>query len=164
MTDLELKRALQDLSNVRSDAEPVVTLYLDTRWSDEKHRERVRVFVQDEERWALDRHAAHPQLDALRRTLARVARAAAERSQQPDGESQGLAVFACEALGLWRVMGVPRPFERSGSCCCAGRRIGSPTHDGQPASHGQSRACSNAARASSSSRAQPCSEKPSPPG
>ncbi|HET9598104.1 MAG TPA: hypothetical protein VFP65_21125 [Anaeromyxobacteraceae bacterium] len=111
MTDLELRRALQDLSNVRSDAEPVVTLYLDTRWNDEKQRERARLFVQDGMRLAIDRHAAHPQLDALRRTLARVAQVAAERSQEPDGESQGLAVFACKAIGLWRVLGVPRPFE-----------------------------------------------------
>jgi peptide subunit release factor 1 (eRF1) len=111
MTDLELKRALQDLSNVRSDTEPVVTLYLDTRWSAEKQRERARVFVQEEMRLAIDRHAAHPQLEGLRRSLARVAQVAGERSQQPDGESQGLAVFACQALGLWRVLDVPQPFE-----------------------------------------------------
>ena len=97
MTDLELKRVLSDLSNLRSDSEPIVTLYLDTRWTDEKQRERSRVFVQEASKQALDRHAAHPQREALRRTLERVGRLAAENSGQPwEGGNSGLAVFACD--------------------------------------------------------------------
>jgi peptide subunit release factor 1 (eRF1) len=49
----------------------------------------------------------------MRRTLGRVARAAAERAQSAGmgGAANGLAVFACESTGLWRVMEVPQPFQ-----------------------------------------------------
>ena len=113
MTEPELKRALAELAQVRSDAEPIVSLYLDAHWSDEKQRERARLYVQDAIRQALDRHKAHPQLEALRRTLGRIAAAVAQDIEQA-GEPQphqGSAVFACEALGLWRVLLAARPFQ-----------------------------------------------------
>jgi peptide subunit release factor 1 (eRF1) len=110
MTDHDLRRALAELCELRSDAEPIVSLYLDTSWTDEKQRERARVFVQESSKQAVDRHAAHPQLDALRRTLGRVARAASDRISRSDGAGRGLAVFACEALNLWRVLDVPQSF------------------------------------------------------
>jgi peptide subunit release factor 1 (eRF1) len=112
MTELELKRALAELSAVRSDAEPVVTLYLDTHWSDEKQRERARVFVQEAVKRAIDRHVAIPQIEALRRTLDRASAAATERILQPGNrEPRGQVVFACEAIGLWRVLDAPRAFK-----------------------------------------------------
>jgi peptide subunit release factor 1 (eRF1) len=111
MTDHDLRKALSDLSGVRSDSEPIVSLYLDTQWTDEKQRERKRLFVHDSIRRAVDCHAAHPQLEALRRTLGRVAAAAAERIGQPDGADRGLAIFACESLNVWGVLGAPVPFK-----------------------------------------------------
>jgi len=112
MTDHELRRALADLSGLRSDEEPIVSLYLDTYWNDEKQRERARVFVQDAVKRAIDRHRAHPQVDAMRRALGRVARAAEEHiGQQGEVSPRGLALFACEALGLWLVMTSSRPFK-----------------------------------------------------
>ncbi len=120
MTDHELRRAFAELAELRSDTEPVVTLYLDTHWSDEKQRERARVYVQEAVKRAIDHHIAHPQLDALRRTLGRVAKAAAERIEQEEVEvDRGLAVFACETLGLWRVLMSPRPFKSE--LCLDGR-------------------------------------------
>jgi peptide subunit release factor 1 (eRF1) len=111
-----LRSALADLCEVRSDAEPIVTLYLDTSWTDEKQRERSRLYVQEAGRQAVDRHSAHPQLEALRRTLGRIAHLAAERhGQTTHGAGRGLAVFACEALGLWKVLESPRAF-RSELC------------------------------------------------
>jgi len=112
MTEHDLKAALAELSEVRSDAEPIVTLYLDTAWTDEKQRERARLSVQEAVRRTVDRHSAHPQLEALRRTLARVAAETAQRIDQAgEGAQPGLAVFACESLGLWRVLTAPRPFQ-----------------------------------------------------
>jgi len=110
MTDHDLRRELADLCELRSDTEPIVSLYLDTSWTDEKQRERARVFVQEASKQAVDRHAAHPQLEALRRTLARAARAASDRISRSDGGGRGLAVFACESLNLWRVVDVPQSF------------------------------------------------------
>lgn len=110
MTDLELRRALAELSGLRSDSEPIVSLYLDVHWRDEKQRERARVFVQEAARAAVDRHRAHPQLDAMRRTLGRVAQAAQARLGEQEGNARGFAVFACEALGLWRAFAIAQPF------------------------------------------------------
>ena len=119
MTDHDLRAVLADLCELRSDTEPIVTLYLDTSWTDEKQRERARVYVQEAVKQAVDCHAAHPQLDGMRRTLGRVAAAAADRTGRPDGGNRGLAVFACEALGLWRVLDAPRPFRNE--LCVDGR-------------------------------------------
>jgi hypothetical protein len=110
MTDHDLRRELAELCELRSDTEPIVSLYLDTSWTDEKQRERARVFVQESGKQAVDRHSAHPQLAALQRTLDRVSRAASERVSHADGGGRGLAVFACEALSLWRVVEVPQSF------------------------------------------------------
>ena len=112
MTERDLKAALAELSEVRSDAEPIVTLYLDTAWTDEKQRERARLSVQEAVRRTLDHHSAHPQLEALRRTLGRVTAETAQRIDQAgEGAQRGLAVFACESLRLWRVLTAPRPFQ-----------------------------------------------------
>ena len=72
MTDTDLKQTLQDLATVRSEGEPIVSLYLDTHFPDEQARERARVFVRDCVKNAIDRHAQHPQREALQRTLQRV--------------------------------------------------------------------------------------------
>ncbi len=117
MTQTDLMAALTNLSEARSDGEPIVSLYLDAHWSDEKQRERARLYVHDAIRLAVDHHKAHPQLQALRRTLGRVASEVALHVEQADEAQphQGLAIFACEALSLWRVLLVPRPF-RSELC------------------------------------------------
>lgn len=112
MTDTELKRILQELAGIWSEGEPVVTLYLDTRFADEQSRERTRVFIRESAKAALDRHERHPQKEALRRTLDRVTAEAMARVEQPLSQvPKGLAVYACEALNLWRVIEVAMPFE-----------------------------------------------------
>ena len=112
MTEQELKTALAELAEVRSDAEPIVSLYLDAHWSDERQRDRARLYVRDAVRLAVDRHGAHPQLEALRRTLGRVAAEAGQHTEQVgEASHQGLAIFACESLGVWRVLSAPRPFK-----------------------------------------------------
>jgi hypothetical protein len=120
MTDRELKALLQELAALHSEGEPIVTMCLDTRWSDEQQRERARGFVRERAKHELDAHDAHPQRDALERTLRRVVTAAEERvSEARDGGPQGLALYACEALGLWRVVELPRPLP---SKLCTGMR------------------------------------------
>jgi peptide subunit release factor 1 (eRF1) len=107
MTDHDLRKLLQELAVLRADGEPIVTLYLDTHWSDEQQRERARVYLREAARHELDSHEAHPQRDALERTIVRVAAAAEQRIDGNDRPNRGLAIFACEALGLWREVEVP---------------------------------------------------------
>jgi peptide subunit release factor 1 (eRF1) len=110
MTDLELRRLLQELAVLRAHGEPIVTLTLDMHWSDEQQRERARVSVREMAKHEVDAHDAHPQREALVRTLARVVAEAEDRIQNSGrGGGHGLAIFACEALNLWRVVEVPQP-------------------------------------------------------
>jgi Bacterial archaeo-eukaryotic release factor family 10 len=120
MNDLELRKMLQELSALHSEAEPVVTLYLDTHWSDEKQRERSRIYVREAAKAELDRHDAHPQREALERTLRRIVAEGGDRAtQQGERNGRGLAIFACEALNLWRVVDLPVSV---GSKLCTGMR------------------------------------------
>jgi peptide subunit release factor 1 (eRF1) len=115
MTDHDLRKLLQEMALLRADGEPIVTLYLDTHWSDEQQRERARVYVRDAARHELDAHEAHPQQQALDRTLRRVIGEAESRiNAARDQTSRGVAIFACEAVGLWRVVELP---------CSVGNRL-----------------------------------------
>jgi hypothetical protein len=102
MTDLD--GALGELARLRSGSEPIVSLYLDVRWRDEQQRERVRLFVQERARAILHHYAeGAPGRDGLARTLERVqALVAGLAAQELEIGRSGLALFACEALGLWR--------------------------------------------------------------
>lgn len=111
MTDLD--RTLSELARVRSRAEPVVSLYLDVRWRDEQQRERVRVFVREGARRVLGHYlAGSPGRDGLARTLQEVeAYVEGLAGQAHRAERAGLALFACESLGLWRALLFGRAFE-----------------------------------------------------
>ncbi len=113
----DLDRTLADLARLRSRSEPIVSLYLDVRWKDEQQRERVRVFVRERARHALSHYLPEsPGREGLARTLARVEGCVAGLATQGDrAEQAGLALFACESLGLWRplLLGHPFPSELS---------------------------------------------------
>ena len=67
---------------------------------------RTRIFLRETAKHELDAHEVHPQREALERTLDRVVREAEQRVNA-NGDRQttrGVAIFACEALGLWRVV------------------------------------------------------------
>jgi hypothetical protein len=102
MTDLD--GALGELARLRSGSEPIVSLYLDVRWRDEQQRERVRLFVQERARAILHHYAeGAPGRDGLARTLDRVQGFVAGLTAQAfEANRNGLALFACEGLGLWR--------------------------------------------------------------
>jgi release factor family 10 len=111
MTDPD--RMLSDLARLRSHSEPVVSLYLDVRWRDEQQRDRVRGFVKERVRRALGHYLPEsPGRDGLARTLGKVeALAAGLASQEYEVGRAGLALFACESLGLWRPLFFGRPFQ-----------------------------------------------------
>jgi hypothetical protein len=108
----DLDATLSELSRLRSAREPIVTLYLDLRWSDEHQRERVRLFVQEGIRRTLAHHLDDgPGREGLDRTLDRVQAYARELTTRAHAEDMsGLALFACEELSLWRPELLRRPF------------------------------------------------------
>jgi Bacterial archaeo-eukaryotic release factor family 10 len=110
MTDLAA--VLPELARLRSGSEPIVSLYLDVRWNDEQQRERVRGVVRERARSILGHYApGAPGKPALARTLDRIQAFVEELAAQThEVEGEGLALFACEGLGLWRPLLFARPF------------------------------------------------------
>lgn len=108
----ELDGTLTELAKVKGGSEPIVSLYLDVRWRDEQQRERVRVFVQEGIRKILGHYAGGaPGRDALARTLEKVRGFVEGLTAQAYEESRdGVALFANEALNLWRPLFFRRPF------------------------------------------------------
>jgi hypothetical protein len=110
MTDLE--PVLAELAAVRSGSEPILSVYLDVRWRDEQQRERVRVSMRDRAR-AIRSHypPGTPDEPALSRTLARIQGFVEALASHEESGRAGLALFACEGLGLWRPIFLGVPFE-----------------------------------------------------
>lgn len=108
-----LDGTLSDLAKLRSGDEPIVSLYLDVRWGDEQQRERVRLFVQDRVRKILSQYPeGSPGREGLARTLARAQELVAELAAQArEPGKNGLALFANEAMGLWRIHFFRRAFQ-----------------------------------------------------
>jgi hypothetical protein len=109
----ELDGTLSELARLRGGSEPIVSLYLDARWSDEQQRERVRLFVQEKVRKILGHYADGSQgREALGRTLGRVLDFVSRLTGQGlEPDQDGLALFAHEGLGLWRPFFFRRSFE-----------------------------------------------------
>ena len=98
---------LAALSRLPAGSSLVVSVYLDTRWTDEHQRERVRIFVGGEVRQAREGAGA-----ALTRDLDWVeAQAASIVNQSYSPEASGVALFACEPMGMRAVLPSRVPFE-----------------------------------------------------
>jgi peptide subunit release factor 1 (eRF1) len=108
-----LDGTLSELARLQSGSEPIVTLYLDVRWSDERQRERIRLFVQDRIRKTLGHYPpGAPGREGLERTLTRVEEYVnGLTTQVHEAEKNGLALFACESLKLWRAYFFRRAFQ-----------------------------------------------------
>ncbi len=110
MTSHELSGNLAELAGLRSDTDPILSLYLDIRWSDEQQRERVRVYTQERVRAALAGRPK-PEQEALTRTLDQARGLVQEVYDQNQGEGRrGLALFACASIGLWKPLFFQAPF------------------------------------------------------
>lgn len=84
----------------------IVSVYLNTRWSDEHQRERARVFLARELRAAREAGVAAPDdLDWIERK----ARAVIAQAEVVDAD--GVALFASQPLGLREMLAVRVPFE-----------------------------------------------------
>ena len=104
----DLRARLAALARIVGAPSSVVSVYLRTRWADEQQRERVRVFLNAELKKAR-LASASPQLAA---DLAWVAEQG-ERiiGQARHSDARGIALFACDALGLREVLPLRVPVE-----------------------------------------------------
>ena len=103
--------ALRDLATRRSDADPVLSLYLDSRWADEHQRERVRLYVQEQLRDLRADYEGSPHFDALDRAADVVERYVDDLCKQAvDEGAGGIALFACDSRDLYLRFTFRQPF------------------------------------------------------
>jgi peptide subunit release factor 1 (eRF1) len=107
---MDLKARMTELARIGRTPTPVVTVYLNTRWADEHQRDRVRIFLKNE----LARARGAPPPRAAEADLSWVeAEGEALLSQTTMPEASGVALFACEAVGLREVLPSRVPFENT---------------------------------------------------
>jgi hypothetical protein len=102
---------LTELAKIRGTATPVVSVYLNTHWRDEHQRERVRVFLKNEIREARSHTGGGQRTDEDLDWIREEAELIITQGRFPD--AQGVALFACRALGLREVVPVRIPFENA---------------------------------------------------
>jgi hypothetical protein len=113
----EVRRVQKELAKVPAEGPPIVSLYLNTRWSDEQQRERVRLFVAGraaalEADWRDAPHGASV-VATLRDLVQRVNRDLVAQGEPEDVDADGIAIFASEGRGLLVTLRsrVPFPLE-----------------------------------------------------
>jgi peptide subunit release factor 1 (eRF1) len=91
------------LSKLKASTGPVVSVYLNTRWTDEHQRERTRLFLKNELRRVREASSGAGLADALEWIEAE---GEALISRASHADAHGVALFACSALGLREVIPV----------------------------------------------------------
>ena len=104
----DLTARLHELARINAAPGRVVSVYLNTRWSDEHQRDRVRVFLKNELRQA---RAGAPDAGLASDLDWIEAQGAALTSQAEVTDADGVALYACHALGLRERHPVRVPFE-----------------------------------------------------
>jgi len=98
---MDLRERVAALERIGAASTPVISVYLGTRWADEHQRGRVRIFLKNElaqaRRASLPRAAA-ADLDWIE------AQGEALLDQTSMTDSSGVALFACEAVGLREIL------------------------------------------------------------
>jgi peptide subunit release factor 1 (eRF1) len=105
---MDLNARLTKLGKIDQAPGPVVSVYLNTRWADEHQRNRVRIFLKNqlaEARRAPGPRPASADLDWIE------AEGDALLNQTAMPETHGVALFACEPLGLREILPCRVPFE-----------------------------------------------------
>ena len=103
----DLAARLRALSRMAPPPSPVVSVYLNTHWTDERERERARVFLKNEIRRA--RAGATTELEADLGWVERQGTALVEQSKCPN--ARAVALFGCRSAGLREVLPLRTPVD-----------------------------------------------------
>jgi hypothetical protein len=106
MSTIDVASKLRELARAKPGPTPVISVYLNTRWTDEHQRERVRVFLKNEVRKAAAMAAG--QLDAELAWIASQGERLVNQAAHP--EAAGVAMFAGGPDGLRDVSHFAVPF------------------------------------------------------
>jgi len=105
---MDLRARVIELGRIERAPGPVVSVYLNTRWADEHQRDRVRIFLKNELAEARRGPGPGPSkvdLDWIE------AQGLALLNQAAMPGTSGVALFACDALGLRETLASRVPFE-----------------------------------------------------
>ena len=104
----DARARLAELARIEAAPTPVVSVYLDTRWADEHHRDRVRLFLES----AIGRARADASGAALADDLRWVEEEGRRLvAQEVAPDARGIALFACAGLGVRDLLPTRVPFE-----------------------------------------------------
>ena len=107
MVDTQLDELLHRLARVQPPPAPVISLYLNTQ-ADERGRDRFSRFVQDELRDRVNGFRGHSGIKpSLERDVARIEEYLKKELRR---ETNGVAIFACSACGLFEALQLEAPF------------------------------------------------------
>jgi len=104
----DIRERLRALAAIEDPASAVVSLYLDTRWTDEHQRDRARLFVANELRRARGGASA-----GLSKDLAWIEEQVARLVSGDADGAAGVGLFACDARGLREMVRSRLPFADS---------------------------------------------------
>jgi peptide subunit release factor 1 (eRF1) len=107
LSHADLAARLSALARLARTESPVVSVYLNTRWTDEQQRERTRVFLRNEIRKA--RAGAPPELEADLAWVEKRGESLIEQMQFPD--ARAVALFACRSAGLREILPLRVPVD-----------------------------------------------------
>ena len=107
---MDLHARLTELGKIDRAPGPVVSVYLNTRWADEHQRNRVRIFLKNQLTEARRAPGPRPATADLN-WIEEQGEALVNQTAMP--ETHGVALFACEPLGLREVLPSRVPFENS---------------------------------------------------
>lgn len=109
MVDTQLDELLHRLARVQPPPAPVISLYLNTQ-ADERGRDRFSRFVQDELKDRVRGFRGHSGIKpSLERDVARIEEYLRTELRR---ETNGVAIFACSACGLFEALQLEAPFPR----------------------------------------------------
>ena len=109
MVDTQLDELLHRLARVQPPPAPVISLYLNTQ-ADERGRDRFFRFVQDELKDRVRGFRGHSGIKpSLERDVARIEEYLRKELRR---ETNGVAIFACSACGLFEALQLEAPFPR----------------------------------------------------
>jgi peptide chain release factor subunit 1 len=129
---------IKQLAKLQRSPSPFLTMYLNTRWHNEKQRERVRIFVKTKLKECLASNsrlpaAARQGIEEDAEKVEHYARGVVSREW--DEIYHGIAVFACSSFGVYRLVRSHLPF--ADSFVCSDRPVLRPVvehaHAGEPA-------------------------------
>ncbi|WP_025321727.1 baeRF10 domain-containing protein [Deferrisoma camini] len=113
---MDLDREIRRLARLARTEHPFFTVYLNTRWNSERERERVRIFVKSRLRECLGSEPAEAGagVEADREKIEHYVKGLVAREW--DEEYNGVAVFACSGLGVYRIVRSYIPFRDEVQC------------------------------------------------